>query len=93
MGWMVGLEVQVVVSVGGLPVDSDVQATILLPEKSVQEWESSIFLYLDGELHGGSHAVEVIQESFCLALLQNAACQHTSSRGGASLGQCQEQDL
>ena len=38
MGWMVGLEVQVVVGVGGLPVGSDVQATILLPsEKDVQE--------------------------------------------------------
>ena len=48
MGWMVGLEVQVVVGVGGLPVDSDVQAAILLLlEKGVQEWEHSIFLYLE----------------------------------------------
>ena len=40
---------------GGLPVDSDVQADILLPP-----------------LKGGSHTVEVIQVSFCLALLHNA---------------------
>ena len=43
------------VSVGGLPVDSDVQAAILLlPEKGVQEWEHSIFLYLGSELDGVS---------------------------------------
>ena len=54
MGWVVGLEVQVVVSVGGLPVDNDVQATILSPpKKGVQECEHSILLYLDGELDGG----------------------------------------
>ena len=76
MGWMVGLEVQVVVGVGGLPVDSDVQAAILLLEKGVREWEHSIFLYLESELDGGSHTVEVIQEFFCR--------QHTTSRGGAS---------
>ena len=46
---------------GGLPVDSDVQAAILLlSEKGVQEWEHSIFLYLESELNGGSHTVEVI---------------------------------
>ena len=73
MGWVVGLEVQVAVGVGGLPVDSDVQATILSPlEKGVQEWECSILLYLDSELDGGSHTVEVIQESFCRVLLHNA---------------------
>ena len=33
MGWMVGPEVQVVVGVGGVPVDSDVQAAILLPRE------------------------------------------------------------
>ena len=55
MGCLVGLEVQVVVSVGGLPVDSDVQAAVLLlSEKDVQEWEHSIFLYLQSELDGGS---------------------------------------
>ena len=61
------------VSVGGLPVDSDVQAAVfLLSEKGVQEWEHPIFLYLESELDGESHTVEVIQESLCLAL-QNAA--------------------
>ena len=51
MGWVVGLEVQVAVGMGGLPVDSDVQATILpLAEQGVQEWEHSILLYLDSEL-------------------------------------------
>ena len=45
MGWMVG--VQVVVSMSGLPVDSDVQTAIFHPpEKGVQEWKHSIFLYL-----------------------------------------------
>ena len=73
MGWVVGLEAQVAVSVGGLPVDSDVQATILpLAEEGVQEWEHSNLLYLDSELDGGSHTVEVIQETFCCALLHNA---------------------
>ena len=73
MGWVVGLEVQVVVGVGGLPVDRDVQATILLPlEKGVQEWEHSILLYLDSELNGVLHSVEVIQESFCHVFLHNA---------------------
>ena len=43
MGWVVGLELQVVVGVGGLPVDSDVQATVFPPpEKGVQEWEYSM---------------------------------------------------
>ena len=52
MGWVVGLEVQVAVGMGGLPVDSDVQATILpLAEQGVQEWEHSILLYLDSELN------------------------------------------
>lgn len=38
MKWMVGLEVKVVVCVGGLAVDSDVQTDILLPlEKGVRE--------------------------------------------------------
>ena len=32
-----------------------------------------LYLYLESELNGGSHTVEVIQESFCLARLQNAA--------------------
>ena len=59
---------------GRLPVDSDVQAAILhLLKKGVQKWEHSIFLYLQSELNGGSHPVEVIQESFCLALPQNAS--------------------
>ena len=66
MGWLVGLEVQVVVSVVGLSVDSDGQTATLLPqEKGVKEWEhSSILLYLDG----GLHTVEVIQESLCHVL-------------------------
>ena len=61
------------VSVGGLPVDSDVQANILPPlEKDVQEWEHSILLYLNSEWDGGSHTVEVIQKSYCRVLLHNA---------------------
>ena len=73
VGWMVGLEVQVAVGVGGLPVDRDVQVTILSPpEKGVQEREHSIPLCLDSELDGGSHVVEVIQESFRRVLLHNA---------------------
>ena len=51
----------VAVGVDGLPVDSDVQATILPPpETGVQEWEHSILLYLNSELNGRLHTVEVI---------------------------------
>ena len=58
---------------GDIPVDSDIQATILpLVEEGVQEWEHSILLHLDSELDGGLHTVEVVQESFCHILLHNA---------------------
>ena len=46
MGWMVGLEVHVVVGVGELSVD--------------REWEHFIIFGLDSELDGELHTVEVI---------------------------------
>ena len=65
MGWLAGLKVQIVVSVGGLSVDSDGQTATLLPqEKGFKESEHSIVLYLDR----GLHTVEVIQESLCHVL-------------------------
>ena len=39
VGWMVRSEVQISVGVGGLPVDCNVQSTILLSsEMGVEEW-------------------------------------------------------
>ena len=74
MRWMVGLEVQVPVCVCGLPVDSDIQATIVSPlEQGVKKGEASFSLYFHGEPDGGSHTVEVAQESFHCALLHDAA--------------------
>ena len=74
LGWMVGVEVQVPVCVGGFPVDGDVQATIILPlEQGVKKGEPSVLLHLHSEPDGWSHAVQVGQELFHCALLHNAA--------------------
>ena len=42
VGWMVGLEVQVAVGVGGLPVDRDVQVTILSPATNGKEGQGGV---------------------------------------------------
>ena len=53
MRWMVGSEVQVLVSVWGLPVDGDIQAAILSPlEQSVEKGQASILLHLNSEPDG-----------------------------------------
>ena len=50
MRWVVGLEVKVPVCVGGLPVDSDIQATIVSPlEQGVKKREASVSLYFHAE--------------------------------------------
>ena len=71
---VVGLEVQVPVCVWGLPVNDDIQATIVSPlEQGVKKGEASVSLYFHGEPDGGSHTVEVAQESFHRALLHDTA--------------------
>ena len=69
-----GLEVQVPVCVRGLPVESDIQASIVSPlEQGVKKGEASVSLYFHGEPNGGSHTVEVAQESFHCAFLHDTA--------------------
>ena len=70
---LVGLEVQVAVSVCGLPVHHGVKAAIILPpEQDVQEREGSILLDLHCELDGWTKAVEVAQQLLHSAFPQNA---------------------
>ena len=58
----------------GLPVDGDIQATIVSPlEQGVKKGEASVSLYFHSESDGGSHTVEVTQESFHCALLHDTA--------------------
>ena len=73
MARMVGLEVQVAVSVRGLPVHRGVKAAIILPsEQDVQEREGSILLDLHCKLDGCTKAVQVAQELLHSAFPQNA---------------------
>ena len=61
-------------SVCGLPVYRDIQAAIFsLLEQGVKKGEASILLHFYSEHDGWSHTVEVAQESFHCALLNNAA--------------------
>ena len=61
-------------SVCGLPVYHDIQAAISsLLEQGVKKGEASILLHFYSEHDGWSHTVEVAQESFHCALLNNAA--------------------
>ena len=58
----------------GLLVDGDIQATIVSPlEQGVKKGEASVSLDFHGEPDGGSHTVEVGQESFHRALLHDTA--------------------
>ena len=70
---VVGLEVQVAVSVCGLSVHHTVKAAIILPpEQDVHEKEGSISLDFHCELDGWTKAVEVVQELLHSAFPQNA---------------------
>ena len=69
-----GPEVQVLVCVHGLPVDSDFQVAIIFPlEQGVEKGEAPFLLHFHSELDGWPHTVEVAQESFHCALLHDAA--------------------
>ena len=58
-----GLEVEILVRMHGLPLDRDIQAAILSPPKwRVKEWECPIFFLLHSELDGWPDPVEMVEE-------------------------------
>ena len=63
---MVWVEVDVPVSVGGLPVHQSVKGSVFFVPNHfrVEEWQSSPFFYLHGEDYGWLAAVEVCEEGF-----------------------------
>ena len=72
-----------------LPVDSDVQATtIFTSEQGIGEGEGFILLQLHGKLDGWSHTVEMVQESFCCALIHDAGCACLHEGDVGEVGSC-----
>lgn len=65
VGQTVGLELEIPVRVGGLPVDRDIQAAILCPSAlCVEEWQYPIFFLLHSEFDGRPDHVEMLKEFF-----------------------------
>ena len=79
IGWVVGLEFQVLIRVCGLPVNRNVQAA-----------EASLKLHFHSEFDGWSHINEVAQESYTVPffMIQQVLSTYSSSpRVAALLGQ------